>query len=198
MAMQNTMIRLSVSEKNFRERAACELRELMHEVRELITDHDIYWKVQHVIQSNPRLLVDRSAFFDMMNDSFAHSAAMRVRRIVDTNHRTVSLLRLLKGLTEYPGLLKGQITVQDVESDIRGLEEATNKIKDYTDQFVAHHDMDPIADTPLNRELSRSVETIERLFRRYFNLLMGVDIDLSVNYLEDPLAIFRYSWITTS
>jgi hypothetical protein len=186
---------IRLSEKNFIELARCELRELMHEVRELITDHDIYWKVQHVIQSNPRLLVARSAFFDTMNDSFAHSAAMRVRRIVDMDHRTISLLRLLKNLVDYPGLLGGQITMLDLENDIRELEEATNKIKNYTDQFVAHHDRNPIADTPLNRELNRSIETIERLFRRYFNMLMGVDIDLSVNYLEDPLAIFRYSWI---
>jgi hypothetical protein len=31
----------------------------------------------------------------MLNDGFAHSTALRVRRIVDTDRRTISLLRLL-------------------------------------------------------------------------------------------------------
>jgi len=98
MSTQTTAQLPKLSEKNFLERAACELRELRSEVLELAEDHDIYWKVQRVIQSNARLLIARSSLFDMMNDGFAHSAALRVRRIVDTDHRTISLLRLLKDL----------------------------------------------------------------------------------------------------
>ncbi len=184
-----------LSQRNFLERATCELRELRNEVLELVEDHDIYWKVQGVIQSNVQLLSTRSSFFDMMNDGFAHSAALRVRRIVDTDRRTISLLRLLKDLVDYPGLLDGKVTGVDLGNDIRAVEEATKKIKEYADQFVAHHERTPTADTPINRELTRAIETISCMFRKYYGVLMDTDIDVRINHLEDPLAIFRYAWI---
>jgi len=171
------------------------MRELRGEVLELVEDHDIYWKVQRVIQSNARLLGARSGFFDMMNDGFAHSTALRVRRVVDTDHRTVSLLRLLRDLVSYPGLLSGKVKKIELENDIRELEESTKKIKEYVDQFVAHHDRTPTADTPINRELTRAIEAISRLFKKYYSALMNTDIELRISHLEDPLAIFRYSWI---
>jgi hypothetical protein len=184
-----------LSEKNFLERAACEMRELRGEILELVEDHDIYWKVQHVIQGNARLLSARSSFLDMMNDGFAHSTALRVRRIVDTDHRTISLLRLLRDLVSYPELLGGKVEEGELENDIRELEESTKKIKEYVDQFVAHHDRAPTADTPINRELTRAIEAISRLFRKYYGALMNTDIELRISHLEDPLAIFRCSWI---
>lgn len=182
-------------EKNFLERAACEMRELRDETLELVEDHDIYWKVQRVIQNNARLLSARSSFFDMMNDGFAHSTALRVRRIVDTDHRTISLLRLLRDLVSYPGLLSGKVKEVELENDIRELEESTKKIKEYVDQFVAHHDRAPTADTPINRELTRAIETISRMFRKYYGVLMNTDLDLRMSRLGDPLEIFRYPWI---
>jgi hypothetical protein len=129
MPMQSVSQSPKLSAKNFVERAACELREIRNEVIELVEDHDIYWKVQRVIQNNARLLLARSSFFDMMNDGFAHSAAIRVRRIVDTNHRTISLLRLVKDLLNYPILLDGKVTEVELRNDIRELAEGTKKTR---------------------------------------------------------------------
>jgi hypothetical protein len=184
-----------LSEKSFLERAACELRELKGDVIDLVEDHDIYWKMQYVIQSNVRLLMDRSSFFDMVNDSFAHSAAIRVRRVVDTDHRTISLLKLLKELENYPGLLGGKTGEDGLRDDIQELEQATNGIKAYVDQFVAHRDRTPTADTPRNRELTRAIETIARMFKKYYGVVMKADIELRIGHLEDPLRIFRYPWM---
>lgn len=131
----------------------------------------------------------------MMNDGFSHSAAVRVRRIVDTNPRTISLLRLLKDLLSYPGLLVGKVADTELGHDIVELEEATKKIKKYVNQFVAHHDRTPTADTPINRELTRAIETISSMFRKYYRVLLNTDIELRIDHLEDPLAIFRYSWL---
>ncbi len=51
---------------------------------DLATDRDIYWKVQEdVIRKNGRLLAMHSAFFDMMNDAYAHATASRIRRLVE-------------------------------------------------------------------------------------------------------------------
>jgi hypothetical protein len=188
----------TLSRKNFMERALHELREIRNEVIDLATDYDIYWKVQRdVIQRNPRLLTIRSAFFDMVNDAYAHSAAMRVRRLVDKNNRTISLRGLLNELSRYPELLEGRVSAVELAADNKELDQATSKVKDYVDQFIAHHDRSPVATAPIHRELNAAIELLIRLLRKYYGALAGSDIDVVVSYLEDPLTIFRFAWIDT-
>ena len=186
---------IALSSKNFVERALVELREIRNEIIDLATDYDIYWKVQReVIQRNPRLLTIRSAFFDMLNDAYAHSAAMRVRRLVDKDNRTISLRGLLK-LSKYPDLLKGRVSADELAADSDELEQGTSKVTDYVDQFIAHHDRSPVATAPIHRELNAAIELLIRLLRKYYAVLAGSDIDVVVSYLEDPLTIFRFAWI---
>jgi hypothetical protein len=71
-------------------------------------------------------------------------------------------------------------------------------VKDYVDQFIAHHDRSPVATAPIHRELSAAIELLIRLLRKYYGALAGSDIDVAVSYLEDPLTIFRFAWIETS
>jgi hypothetical protein len=185
----------ALSSKNLLERALVELREIRNEIIDLATDYDIYWKVQReMIQRNPRLLTIRSAFFDMLNDAYAHSAAMRVRRLVDKDNRTISLRGLLKELSKYPDLSKG-VSADELAADINELDQGTSKVKDYVDQFIAHHDRLPVATAPIHRELNAAIELLIRLLRKYYGVLAGSDIDVVVSYLEDPLTIFQFAWI---
>lgn len=186
----------TLSSEDFLERARHELSKIGDEVICLATDYDIYWKVQReVIQRNSRLLTIRSAFFDMLNDAYAHSAAMRVRRLVDEDNRTISLRRLLKDLSKYPDLLRGQVTEVELAKDNDELDSATLKVKDYVDQFIAHHDRSPVAAVPIHRDLDAAIELLKRLLKKYHGVLAGSDIDVVVSYLEDPLTIFRFAWI---
>lgn len=92
-----------LSSSNFRMRAAQELNEIRNEVLDLATDRDVYWKVQReVIQQNVRLLTTRSPFLDMLNDTYAHATASRIRRLVDHDYRAVSLRRLIEELAQVP------------------------------------------------------------------------------------------------
>jgi hypothetical protein len=68
-------------------------------------------------------------------------------------------------------------------------------VKDYVDQFIAHHDRSPVAAVPIHRELNAAIELLISLLRKYYSILAGSDIDVVVGYLQDPLAIFRFSWI---
>ena len=185
--------------KSFPERVLEDLNEIRDEVIWLATDHDIYWKVQHeVIQCNARLLMIRSAFFDMLNDSYLYSAAMRVRRLVDKDSRTISLRRFLTELSGYPDLLKGQVReveLAELAADSDELDSVTSKVKNYVDQFVAHHDRSPVAKAPINKDLNAAIELLIRLLRKYYGVLAGSDLDPVVSYLEDPLTIFGFAWI---
>jgi len=186
----------TLSSTSFLERSRLELLEIRDEIIDLATDRDIYWKVQHdVIQSNAKLMTVRSPFFDMLNDAYAHAAAMRVRRLVDKNNRTISLRRLLEDLRKYADLLKGKITDSELAIDISELSRATSKIKDYVDQFIAHHDRTPEASAPIHRDLNSAIDLLIQLFKKYYRVLAGSDIDVTIHYLENPLHIFQFSWI---
>lgn len=184
------------SDERFFQRISDDLLDLKGDFVALVEDHTIYWQVQDLIKSNARLLVARSCFFDMMNDSFSYWAAIRVRRIVDSHRGTVSLLRLLRDIAAHANLFRGKTTEDDVRKDIRKLEDETSKIKEYVDQYVAHRDRHPTADVPLNRELSHAVEMLADMFHKYYAILRITDIDLQPSYLGDPLAIFDYAWRT--
>ena len=69
----------------------------------------------------------------MLNDAYAHSTAMRVRRLIDRNNRTISVRRLLKDLGEYPDVLPEIIGKDELVRDIELLDRATSKIKGYVD-----------------------------------------------------------------
>jgi AbiU2 len=183
-----------MSDEQFLKDVTDDLLDLRAEFLNLVEDHDIYWQVQGLIQSNARLMTARSCFFDMMNDSFSYWAAIRVRRIVDADHRTISLRRLLSDLVSRPTIFDGKTTGDEVRKDILKLEEETKKIKSYVDQYVAHHDRKPTADIPHNNELTHAIEMLESMFHKYYGILRVTDIDLHTSHLEDPLAIFDYAW----
>jgi DNA mismatch repair ATPase MutS len=185
-----------MNSSDFRASAAQELVEIRNEVLSLATDRDVYWRVQReVIQKNARLLTTSSPFFDMLNDAYAHATASRVRRLVDHDSRTVSLRRLLEQLADYPELLAGKMSADDLKRDLAELETTCKKVKDYVDQFVAHHDRNSCAPAPTHRELNQAVYTVIAKFRTYYALINNADVDPVVGYLEDPLSIFRFPWI---
>jgi hypothetical protein len=185
-----------MSDEQFLKHVTDDLMDLRGQLLDLVDDHDIYWKVQGLIQSNAKLMTARSCFFDMMNDSFSYWTAIRVRRIVDTDHRTISLVRLLSDLVSRPSVLDGKTTEDDVRKDILELQGETKKIKSYVDQCVAHHDRKPTADIPLNKELTHAIEMLSGMFRKYYLILQITDIVLHTLTIEDPLAIFDYAWRT--
>ena len=194
--MSHVQRKALIPAETFRELALVELREVRSEIVALATDRDIYWKVQHeVIHRNRRLLTVHSPYFDMLNDAYAHATAARVRRLVDKDKRTISLLRLLRQLVRYPDLFNETMSTEEVVQDADDLERATSKITDYVDQFVAHHDRTPVADAPIYRELDAVIDLLIAVFRKYYGVLAGADIDVVVSYLEEPLAIFRFAWI---
>src|SRR5258708_4958424 len=188
-----------LSSSNFRVRAAQELDEIRSEVLDLATDRDVYWRVQReVIQRNARLLAMRSPFFDMLNDAYAHATASRIRRLVDHNSRAVSLRRLIEDLADYPDLLAGKISVEDLKHHLKELDGTCKKVKHYVDQFVAHHDRKSSASVPTHRELNEAVDTLISTFKKYYALIIDTDLALVVTYLDDPLSIFRFPWINAS
>jgi hypothetical protein len=74
-------------------------------VTEALINQHIFWEVQGVIRHNPQLQNIPSAFYQWMWSTFVHSSALAVRRQVDRDRKSVSLLRFLTEVRECPDLI---------------------------------------------------------------------------------------------
>jgi hypothetical protein len=92
------------------------------------------------------------------------------QQLVDKDNRTISLRGLLKELSKYPDLSNG-VSADELAADINELDQGTSKVKDYVDQFIAHHDRSPVATAPIHRELNAAIELLIRLLRKYYGVL---------------------------
>src|SRR6516225_2600400 len=110
--------RRMLSEKQFRERARCELREIRNQVLSMARDRDVYWKVEReVIEPNPQLHGVRNAFLDMVRAAYADAMAARVLQLLDAENTELSLRRVLAQLEDYPHLLHDKLTEREFAAD---------------------------------------------------------------------------------
>src|ERR1700757_939287 len=97
---------IMLTEKQFRERARSELRQIGEQLRGLAADRDVYWKLEReIVEPNPQLKNNRSAFFDMLRGCYVDAMTARVLRLLQPADADVSLPRILEQLTKYPDLL---------------------------------------------------------------------------------------------
>ena len=180
------------------------LRIIHAEILDLATDNDIFWKFQkEVMQGNARLLKIRSPFIDMLNRSYAHATAARIRRLTDRHKDSISLVKLLDELQNHPALLVRSLGVErmvirigrkELEQDLRDLDAACCPVTNYVDRHVAHHDKRQSA-VPKHRDVNAAIEKLIEIFKKYYSLLIGGDTDVVVSYLEGPFAVFRFAWL---
>lgn len=72
---------------------------------EAIINQHIFWEVHDIIRTNPELQNASSAFYQWMGSTFVHSTVLAVRRQVDSDRNSVSLIRFLRELQKYPELI---------------------------------------------------------------------------------------------
>jgi len=140
-----------LSEKQFRERAKIELRQIGSQVLSLAIDRDVYWKLEReIIQPNPQLCDGRSAFLDMLRGCYADAMAARALRLLQGETGGVSLPRVLAQLAEYPQLLHDQITEGELADDRAALIQAAAELETAVTPHVGHHErtLSALAATP--------------------------------------------------
>lgn len=194
-----------MSTADFKQKALKDLRIIRDEILDLATDSDIFCKFQkEVMQRNARLLKIRSPFIDMLNRSYVHATAARIRRLTDRHKDCISVAKLLEELQNHPVLLKRQLGVEnmvnrvsreELEQDLMGLDAACCPVTDYVDKHVAHHDKRQRSALPKHRDVNAAIDKLIEIFKKYYALLNGADTDVVVSYLEGPLAVFRFAWL---
>ena len=189
-------LRNMVSEKQFRERARSELREIRNQVLSLARDRDVYWKVERdVIERNPQLHGIRNAFLDMVRAAYADAMAARVLRLLDTENTDLSLRRVLTQLEDYPHLLHDKVSEREFADDRAELDRAATNLKQVLNPHFAHHERTLSALASTHRELDQAIDAIISTLKTYYWIIADAYLDFEVSYPEDPLAIFQFPWI---
>jgi hypothetical protein len=184
-----------LNEKQFRNRAERELREIGKQVQCLAMDRDLYRKLEgEIIPCNPRLADNSAAFLGMLRGAYTDATTMRLRRLLapDAN---LSMRRLLTQLSEYPELLHDKLTGKELSADLAELEKTTTQLKEHIDPHFSSHERTPAALAAANRQLDRAIDLLLECVGRYYWIVSGSHIDVNVSYSEDPFAVFRFPWI---
>ncbi len=185
-----------VIEKQFRERARSELREIRNQVLSLARDRDIYWKLERdVIERNPELHGVRNAFLDMVRAAYADAMATRVLRLLDADNTDLSLRRVLTQLEEYPHLLHDKVSKREFADDRAELDRAAANLKQVLNPHFGHHERTLSALASTHRELDQAIDAIISTLKTYYWIVADAYLDFEVSYPEDPLAIFQFPWI---
>jgi len=184
-----------LNEKQFRDRATRELREIGNQVQSLSSDRDLYRKLEtEVVPSNPRLSDSSSNFLAMVRAAYIDATTMRLRRLYapDAN---LSLRRLVAQISGYPDLLHDKLTSKELKSDVAHLDRTATYLKEHVDPHFARPERTPAALATANRELDRALDLLIDCVKRYYWIVADSYIDLDVSSTEDPMAVFRFPWI---
>ena len=184
-----------LSEKQFRERAKSELREIGEQVLALATDRDIYWKLERdIIQQNAQLSQARNELLDMLRGCYVDAMVARLIRLLDGEDGGVSLPRVLAQLAEYPELRHDRITESEFADDRGALERTAARLRRFAPSHVGRHERTLSALASAHRELDAAFTIIIATVETYYWIVSDGYIDLDVDYEEDPLAIFQFAW----
>ena len=99
-----------LNEKQFRERASRELREIGNQVLGLCTDRELYRRLEaRSSKLNPDLAGNGNAFLELVRGAYTDATTMRLRRLL-APEANLSLRRTIVQLSDYPDLLHKRST----------------------------------------------------------------------------------------
>lgn len=84
------------------------LETICRDTQDLLVDSRVFWEMQDVISGNPALLVAPALLKQWMASCFAQATAVGVRRQVKSGSDSVSLMRLLREVRQFPHLVSRQ------------------------------------------------------------------------------------------
>ncbi len=186
------------------------------DIQSLLVNRHIFQEVQAIIKANPKLQVP-SSFYEWMGVNHAASIAVGIRRQLDMDSRSVSLVRLLMELKRYPevitrrrfvALYKGhpvaaQFAHRDfdgvagygrsyaspgmVRSDLARLKQIGQRLRRFVNKRIAHLDRRKYKNPPTYQEVDECLEVMETFLRKYV-LMFRAEAHVKI------LPTWQYDW----
>ena len=184
-----------LNEKQFKERAVRELREIGKQVQGLVTDRELYRRLEsEVIAANPHLASSANPYLPMLRGAYIDAVTMRLRRLF-APEANLSLRRLISQISGYPDMLHDKLTGKELTADLAEFDKLAAVLKEKLDPHFSAHERTPAALESASRELHRAVDHLADCVKRYYWILSDSYIDVGPAIEGDPLAIFRSAWI---
>lgn len=183
-----------LSEKQFRERAKTELRQIGEQLLGLASDRDIYTKFEReIVQNNPRLDGARSEFIDMLRSCYADAMAARVLRLLDGDGNP-SLPAVLTALAQHEQIMQDKISEREFSDDRAALQQACVNLQRAMVPHTAHHERTLPALASVHRELNAALDLMIETAKTYYWIVADSYMQLDVEYSGDPLSVFESAW----
>ena len=183
-----------LSEKQFRERARTELRQIGEQLLGLAVDRDIYAKFERdIVQNNPQLQAGRSEFIDMLRSCYADAMTARVLRLLDGGGGP-SLPGVLSALAQHEQIMRDKITEREFTDDRAALQQASVNLQRAMVPHTAHHERTLPALASLHRELDAALDLMTETAKTYYWIVADSYMQLDVKYCGDPLSVFQFAW----
>lgn len=183
-----------LSDKQFRERARTELRQIGEQLLGMGTDRDIYWKLEReIVGHNPQLEAVRSPFLDMLRGCYADAMAARVLRLLDGD-TGLSLPTVLTQFAQHEEVMRDKITEREFAEDRAALQQAFVNLERVMVPRTAHHERTLPALASLHKELDAALDRMIDMAKTYYWIVADGPLQLDVKYCGDPLAVFQLAW----
>lgn len=180
-----------LNEKQFRERAARELREIANQVLGLKTDREIYRRMEaEILQPNSELAGNGKYFFDVFRGAYADATTMRLRRLL-APEANLSLRRTIVLLGDYADLLHRKVNPRELADDAAEIDRTAACLKECIEPHFLPHERTAGALAPALRDLDSALDLLSGLLMKYYWVVCEGHLDLEAKVNGDPLAIFR-------
>lgn len=189
---------------------------MQHDLTHLLGKREIFWELQEVAKENKSILSPGS-FFQWMCQNYVVTVSVGIRSFTDQHPKSHSLWRMLYEVLENPGVIDRQAHVrmhvaapgteyghltfdnvvgrgrpslsgQAVRSDLRKLEDASERVRRFVNKRVAHRNSPgKIRRLPKFNELDAALDVLDELLCKY-NLL------LTAQGTDSMHATRQYNW----
>jgi hypothetical protein len=183
-----------LSEKQFRERARTELRQIGEQLLGMATDRDVYWKLEReIVEPNPQLDAARSPFLDMLRGCYADAMASRMLRLLDGDSE-LSLPAVLTQFAQHQEMMRDKVTEREFADDRVALLQAFANLQRAMAPRSAHHERTLPALAFLHKELDAALDLMIETAKTYYWIVADAHLQVDVKYCGDPMAGFQFVW----
>lgn len=183
------------------------LPSMRRDMTHLLGSREIFWGLQEVAKENSEIL-SPGDFFDWMCRNYISAISIGIRSFVDQDRRSHSLWRMLYEILERPGVIdcesharmyrststgiefgrhcfqnvvgKGAVLLSQgsVRSDLKILEDASERVRRYVNKRVAHRTSPGgIRRLPKFNEVDAALDVLDKILSKYDFLLTASGIE---------------------
>jgi hypothetical protein len=213
-----------MSDDELYKKLSAELDVIRDEVVSLRVKQHMFWELQKIVGANPNINV-ANEFYDWIEEIYATSMSVAIRRQTDRTKNTVSFWRFLEQVERRPSVVtrnrystlfinssvnvinadfdslvgpgRDQIDALEVKRDRDALEGKCDVLEGYANTWVAHRANGAVHVLTSLRDIDEAIEGVEVLLKKYLHLFRSEIVldSLLPTLIGNWKAIFRVPWI---